>query len=184
MKKPREAVNFRGLTDCLGVDMSNHSGRGMYGQDVICTALGCKADVDPRFHPSMTCTSHAVKLAAAVMAHKEFIQGWVRAIDAAENPKPGPIPKKNVVYYIEFAHGIKIGTTSNLAQRLQSFALPESAVLAVEPGGFEIERSRHEFFKESRLGRTEVFRDCPKIRNHIDAVKKYHGEPNVAACSR
>ena len=163
--------------------MSNHSRRPMFGQDVICTALGCKADVDERFYPSMTCIKHAVKLAAAVEVHKEFIQGWVRNIAAAEFPAPEAPPKRHCVYYMQFADGIKIGTTHSLGTRLRTFCLPDSALLAVEPGGFDIERSRHEFFKESRIGRSEVFTDSPKIRNHIQAIKKYHGEPDIARWS-
>jgi hypothetical protein len=145
--------------------------------------MGCRADVDTRFYPSMVCTRHAIILHGAVEAHKEFIQGWVKNIAAAEQKPVAQIPKRYCVYYMQFPDGIKIGTTHSLGTRLRTFCLPDSALLAVEPGGFDIERSRHEFFKESRIGRSEVFKDSPKIRNHIEAIKKYHGEPNVARWS-
>lgn len=159
--------------------MTNHSSRTPFQQDVICTAIGCNADVDPRFHPAMMCLKHAIKLHAAVEANKEFIQGFMNRIAAAENPAPKPLPKRYCVYYIQFADGIKIGTTHSLGTRLRTFCLPDSALLAVEPGGFDVERSRHQFFAESRIGRSEVFKDSPKIRSHIEAIKKYHGEPNI-----
>jgi hypothetical protein len=178
-KSPAMLPTSGAVTDFRGVDMTHHSSRTPFQQDVICTAIGCKADVDPRFHPSMTCLKHAIKLHAAVEANKQFLQGWMKNIAEAERPDLKPIPKKYLVYYIRFGDGIKIGTTHNLAQRLSSFCVPAAAVLAVEPGGFELERSRHEFFADSRIGRTEVFQDSPKLQRHIEAVKKYHGEPRV-----
>jgi hypothetical protein len=171
------------VTDFRGVDMSNHSFRQPYQQDVFCTALGCKADVNERYLPALMCQLHAEEVHRIVEAKRLYILDAMR-----ESTPPRDMDRHQkrlqdqaVVYYIQFGHGIKIGTTTNLTARLKTFCVPASQVLATEPGGRELEKSRHEFFRETRVLNTEVFEDSPKIRKHIEAVRKYHGEPNITS---
>ena len=165
--------------------MSNHSRRGTYEQDVICTAFGCKADVDERFYPSLICLKHALKVFRVLDETRRWaVQADVMAPTTVPERDQGlkkRLQDQAVVYYIQFGPGIKIGTTTNMKQRLNSFALPESAVLATEPGSYDLERSRHEFFADTRIPNTEIFTESPKIRKHIEAVKRYHGEPKITS---
>lgn len=165
--------------------MSNHSRRNLHDQDVICTAIGCKDDADDRYIPSFLCQYHAEKVFRVVYANRaHVIQNMGGGIAPSERKVREALQKErladqSVVYYIQFGQGIKIGTTRNMKQRLNAFCVPESAVLATEPGAYDLERSRHQFFRELRIGNSEVFADSPKVRKHIEAVKKYHGEPKI-----
>jgi hypothetical protein len=73
---------------------------------------------------------------------------------AGENHAP-------VVYFARIADKIKIGTTTNLKQRMRSFYLDLSDVLVVVPGGKDVEAAYHKRFGSSRAdedGRQELFR--------------------------
>lgn len=85
-----------------------------------------------------------------------------------------------VVYYIaRGGNRIKIGTTINLGARLRAlYSVPED-LLAVEPGGADTERQRHEQFSHIRHQKTELFDDCKELRDWIEQVKATHGEPTL-----
>lgn len=97
--------------------------------------------------------------------------------EAVKLPKPPETadPADCVVYYIRFGDRIKIGTTRNVWKRVR--AIPVDRILATEPGSYELERERHEQFGEFRHGNTEWFRDCPEIRQHINALRREYGDP-------
>ena len=86
---------------------------------------------------------------------------------------PGPVrdsgePHEEVVYYVRFQNLIKIGYTGNLAQRMQN--VPHHKVLAVEPGGPDLESDRHKQFAHHReIG--EWFRPGDDLIEHIKAVR-------------
>lgn len=85
-----------------------------------------------------------------------------------------------VVYYLQMPGDlIKIGTTRNLRQRLNSLTVRDHDVLAVEPGGPEVESERHRQFAHLRWRDTERFRDDPALRSHIELVLVEHGRPQV-----
>ncbi|WP_454175367.1 GIY-YIG nuclease family protein [Gordonia sputi] len=69
-----------------------------------------------------------------------------------------------VVYYLQFNGRIKIGFTTNLEERLR--AIPHDTVLAVEPGGCDIERKRHRQFRQHRVV-GEWFEPSEKLLDHI-----------------
>jgi hypothetical protein len=72
---------------------------------------------------------------------------------AGENHAP-------VVYFARMADKVKIGTTTNLKQRVRSFYLDLSDVLVVVPGGKDVEAAYHKRFASSRVdedGRQELF---------------------------
>lgn len=101
----------------------------------------------------------------------------LRAEGAIFNPKsrvrPDPRP---VVYYILWSDRIKIGFTTQLAERLR--ALYHDEVLAVEPGSRSLERRRHMQFADARVeGQREWFHDTPALRFHINTVRSEH--PNL-----
>lgn len=84
-------------------------------------------------------------------------------------PRFGHIPVgEEVVYYMRVGNRVKIGTTTNLRMRLASIN-PEE-LLAKEPGGYQLERSRHAQFKSLRtVG--EWFKYEGALVDHIEKLK-------------
>lgn len=79
----------------------------------------------------------------------------------------------SLVYYLALpGDRIKIGTTTNLPQRLNALRADRAWVLATEPGGVSVERQRHRQFAAYRIGQREDFRDVPKLREWIDALTR------------
>lgn len=67
--------------------------------------------------------------------------------------------------------GYKIGTTTNLPQRLDSLRAQPGDLLATEPGGFDVERRRHQEFAEERFGRREDFAASDRLLAHIARLR-------------
>ena len=66
-----------------------------------------------------------------------------------------------VVYFARIGDNVKIGTTTNLKSRMRSFYLSLDDVLAIVPGGEDVEDAYHERFAQSRIrddDRRELFR--------------------------
>jgi hypothetical protein len=78
------------------------------------------------------------------------------------------------VYFISVGKHIKIGFTTNLKSRLQTFrgsSAEEITVLLTIPGGREVERRLHDLFREERI-RKEFFRDCWPVHEFIRFAKE------------
>lgn len=87
------------------------------------------------------------------------------------------------VYYIEVAGLIKIGFTTDLRSRLDSYP-PNMKVLAVHPGTPEVETRMHRKFRMSLTRGREWFNPCLAIKEHTDKVRKDYGSledqvPNI-----
>lgn len=81
-----------------------------------------------------------------------------------------------VVYYIRFADRVKIGTSTNIAQRLK--AIYHDELMATEPGGPGLEAQRHREFAEYLVpGQREWFFLTPEVKSHIDGVLERFGKP-------
>jgi hypothetical protein len=72
-----------------------------------------------------------------------------------------------VTYYLRFRDLIKIGWTGSLTGRLED--IPHDEVMAVEPGGIEVERARHAQFRTLRA-HGEWFYAREPLLGHIAAV--------------
>lgn len=75
----------------------------------------------------------------------------------------------SVVYYVQFNGRIKIGFTTNLEERLT--VIPHDRVLAVEPGGCEVERKRHRQFADERVT-GEWFEPSERLLAHINTINQ------------
>lgn len=107
----------------------------------------------------------------------EDMREWHREQQFEIDKKRSPEPKQWVVYYIQMGERIKIGRSTNLRRRLQSFhALPEQ-LLAIEPGPFEREQERHRQFAEWRHAGTELFDVNKPLQEHIEACVGTFGDP-------
>lgn len=91
----------------------------------------------------------------------------------------GPWQKESVVYYVRLGEHVKIGYSTQLIKRLDSLRATPSQVLAVEPGGRQVESQRHEQFGHLRVRpRWEEFRDGDDLLVHIQHVLAEHGRPD------
>ncbi|MFF9240089.1 GIY-YIG nuclease family protein [Streptomyces sp. NPDC014801] len=79
------------------------------------------------------------------------------------------------VYYVRCGRLIKIGMTTNLANRFGSIRPNE--VLAIEPGGAELERALHKQFAALRAG-GEYFHPGAALQKHVREVRAVLGPPN------
>jgi hypothetical protein len=123
----------------------------------------------------VTCLQQAYLYVRDIIAdhHGQVVELYGRKydLDPRHNPEPPPL-----VYYVQFGDRIKIGTTTNLWQRIT--AIPCDQLLAVEPGDADVERERHAQFARYRLTRSgEWFRDCQPIRHHIGHLRRTYGDP-------
>lgn len=93
------------------------------------------------------------------------ICGW----RVGDVPDPDvPVPRVDVVYYVQFDSRIKIGTSARPRQRLS--AIRHHELLAFEPGDRLLERSRHEQFAHLRLG-GEWFDAAPELLSHTQQLR-------------
>lgn len=80
---------------------------------------------------------------------------------------------QSVVYYVtsEFGGVVKIGTTVNLAKRLNTLCRRRVRlhVIAIEAGGADLERERHVQFSDIAQ-RSDFFWLTPELQSHIDAI--------------
>jgi hypothetical protein len=72
-----------------------------------------------------------------------------------------------VVYFIRNGNRIKIGTTTDLYQRVRRLALRTDHVALILPGSRDTERSLHRRFAALRVGNTEWFRDQAPLSDFI-----------------
>ncbi len=109
--------------------------------------------------------------------HREFV-----ARVSTELGGPSMETEDQVVYYVRFGDHVKIGTTSRLRERLG--AIPHDELLAVEPGGYELERLRHAEFDAARLrprGHThnEWFALTDRLLAHCQMLREHYPQPEI-----
>jgi len=91
-----------------------------------------------------------------------------------------------VVYYMRLpGDRIKIGTTTNMTMRLTGLRVRRDAVLATEPGSYDLERMRHKQFADLRFTNgmpgvdLEDFEPGQVLLDHIAMLRKHFGEPQI-----
>ncbi|MDA8323237.1 MAG: hypothetical protein M0030_25980 [Actinomycetota bacterium] len=110
--------------------------------------------------PADLCAEHA----EALRRHWQPERPEVAGGDIATVRERIRLFRTSIVYYVRFGDRIKIGWTTELRTRLQS--IPYDALLAVEPGGKDVEQARHRQFRALSLGR-EWFRDAEPLTSHV-----------------
>lgn len=77
-----------------------------------------------------------------------------------------------MVYYLDLHDGhVKIGTTSDLVDRLRQLGARMADVLAVEFGSFALERRRHVEFAHLRRNGCERFEATGDLMQHIHGLR-------------
>jgi len=118
------------------------------------------------------------KAAETIAAREREAAAQAAAQDALATLQPGTFGDAPgaVVYYIRRGKYVKIGTTTNLKQRMRDL-MPDE-VLAVEPGSYNLESALHAEFAEIRFSPSlEYFELTDELQAHIDTVVEKHGPP-------
>lgn len=88
-----------------------------------------------------------------------------------------------LVYYALIGDYIKIGFSTRLRNRLTTLRVDH--LLAIEPGGPEMERERHHDFAIERIDlRRENFRPSERLLDHIEHLRERYGLPHWATRPR
>jgi hypothetical protein len=95
-------------------------------------------------------------------------------VEAAAEARRGAAT--SFVYYLRIYDSVKIGHTVNVRRRVGELRVDMAGLLAVEPGGADLERERHLQFAQHRLGRRENFVPVPALMAHIAALREAHGD--------
>lgn len=167
------------------------------GDDRLCLSPGCQASA-PAGAPVPLCQSHLALsadwsaqefgvedvlpspcVACGARIGVRYPSGWVCAsCEWVFGISPdGELPRQRieVVYYIRFDDRMKIGTSSNLRQRMSR--LWHDELVALERGGRARERMRHAQFGQWRMGRTEWFELAPELLDHVAALRAGVDDP-------
>jgi hypothetical protein len=81
-----------------------------------------------------------------------------------------PVGKHDpAVYFLRNGNRIKIGTTTDLRQRIRRLALRDDNIALVLHGGPALERALHGHFAALRIGNTEWFRSTKALNDFIAA---------------
>lgn len=112
-----------------------------------------------------------------------YIMIEVHDADEYERRRPERIQKArerpHVVYYMRIGDRVKVGTTANLDLRMANFN-PEE-LLATEPGGYDVERERHQQFAHLRT-HGEWFVYDAELKDHIDTLKTASVDDEETSC--
>ena len=88
-----------------------------------------------------------------------------------------------LVYYVRIGGYVKIGYSARLRNRYASLRADE--LLAVEPGGRDLESHRHSQFAAERIDlRRENFRPSARLQEHISEIHAHYGLPHWATVPR
>lgn len=130
--------------------------------------------------PSL-CGEHAYEIArhfrAEILAEERRRLAQLEQRAAARNVESqGNKDGRPLVYYARIGNYIKIGYSTRLQDRLKSLRADE--LLAIEPGGFDLEQQRHREFGADRIDeRRENFRGGDDLLRHILALHTRYGLP-------
>lgn len=87
-------------------------------------------------------------------------------------------PTMGIVYFVQVGAHIKIGWTSDLANRMHDYP-PNTVLLATHPGKRKDEQRLHKMFAVHRSHGREWYPLVPVILDHIKRVVAEHGAPVV-----
>lgn len=138
--------------------------------------------------PFPICLRHAAQLYGFIRGHIQAVaDDRETVLDAAVEllgerevtPCRSDPSEHGIVYYVQIGDMVKIGTSVNLKQRLQTYP-PNRRLLATEPGGYLLESERHAQFVKFRIS-GEWFEPAPELLAHIAKLNRSRARPPRAA---
>lgn len=149
-----------------------------------CGIEGCASQAVPELSDFPVCSYHFEKIikkhkAKATQRERDQLtrqKDGVAQVAARDEKRKEWLRAREQVYYVRTGQNtIKIGFSAHLLNRIQSYRLPLTALLATEPGGRTVERERHQQFAEYRYGpKREDFVDAAELMEHIQLMRETH----------
>ncbi|MCF6376914.1 GIY-YIG nuclease family protein [Nocardioides KLBMP 9356] len=137
--------------------------------------------------PSL-CSAHGLEIArhfrAEILAEEQArLAALAQRRSDRDVAAQGNVGGRPLVYYARIGNYIKIGYSTHLHDRLRSLRADE--LLAIEPGGYELEQERHRQFGADRIDeRRENFRGSDDLLRHVLAMREKYGLPMWATRPR
>lgn len=123
----------------------------------------------PRYFDMPVCREHA-----------RIIYERQRRVDLAaarQRERPTPVGNSMVYYLMVGPRRLKIGYALRLKERLSGLRTDPQYVVALEPGGRDLERQRHKDFDLERIdGRKEDFNLSDRLIAHVTELQPYRDE--------
>lgn len=146
-----------------------------------CCVPGCATRIRDD-SPIPTCTECGWQIAQQFESRiyakrREDYNTWRARTEAARRERDGD-RLAGLVYYVRIGEHIKIGTTTKIKSRMTALRVNNEDILAVEPGGRELEAQRHREFRAERISRREDFSPSDRLMAHIEATRQEHGLPS------
>lgn len=143
-----------------GGDAHRHLARA----EAVCLLRGCSTKT---FAGLPVCFPHGIYISS----HMDDALAAMGALPVPEPPMDPP-PVTEWVYYLMVAPStVKIGTTRAFAQRINGLRTEVQYVVAIERGGRDVERKRHQQFACDRIGRRENFKLSDRLKQHIESLQ-------------
>lgn len=127
--------------------------------------------------PVEVCDSCGMKIARVFEIN---LQDENRARDSRATEKRDErrgIIKDSMVYYVRIHDYIKIGYSAHLRERIMGLRVDLDALLAIEPGGQQLEHQRHVQFRADRIGKREDFHPSEALQAHIASLSELYPLP-------
>jgi hypothetical protein len=159
-----------------------HCGTPTWVEPVRCAMPDCLTLVPPTSELPV-CSACGVKIAVAHLHEASRYEAVAAERHAQQQrlnaERRNGTPGLSVVYCVRLdPDRIKIGFTSRLTERMKSMRVLPSNILAIEPGGREVEKVRHEQFRSERIqSRSEEFYPSDRLLLWIESVAAEHGLP-------
>lgn len=145
-----------------------------------CVVSECPRKASGRVPMVPMCNYHALQIAmlfrsdVLAVAEREQVDASTQRAEAKaarSGNREGAL-----VYYAQIGNYIKIGFSTRLQARMRTLRVDK--LLAIEPGGPELERQRHIDFAAERVDlRRENFRASPALLGHISETRQKYGLP-------
>lgn len=130
----------------------------------VCCWPGCPKKIWTKHPEQPLCEAHIIITAQTYRDHYAV----------SDKPKPLPAERDGLIYYLQIGQHVKIGWTSSLETRLQSY--PVTAVLlAAQPGTLADEQAMHAELKPHLAAGQEWYHDTQEIRALIDQALSTYG---------
>ena len=143
-------------------------------KDTECCHPDCSKPVSERDAPIPLCDRHTAEvLFWSVRAIRAEVDDATAVLSSLPVMDPTPQPGQ-VVYYARSEGTVKIGTTTDLVKRMRQL---KCDLLAHEPGGYDIESTRHREYGFAR-SHLEFFHPAPEL---VEWIKFLRGEVKATA---
>jgi hypothetical protein len=158
---------------------SNAMPRSAFGRDANHHVIPGSSELIPLQCTWRDCRREQYLGLPVCFEHAVIISGVIN--DATLGPEPtidALADEPAYVYYLMVGPAtVKIGTTRNLRARIVNGLRSDlQYVVAIERGGRDTERRRHQQFAGDRISRREEFRLSKRLTKHIEALQPHRDE--------